>query len=140
MKSLLLMSDYFDVSLDELVKGDLQMMKEKVGVTTLNHYSLGMMIGFVLTIFGTVFFIKTMRMTGVVSGSIGIIVMFYSAIQVEKIKKKLAIQTYSEIVAYMEGKNVVPSHRMHPVRSRGLKLFLSDLVTFVILYLSLIFF
>ena len=57
MKSLLLMSDYFDVSLDELVKGDLQMMKEKVGVTTLNHYSLGMMIGFVLTIFGTVFFI-----------------------------------------------------------------------------------
>lgn len=140
LKSLLLMSDYFDVSLDELVKGDLQIMKEKVGVTTLNHYSLGMIIGFVLTIFGTVFFIKTMRMAGVVSGSVGIIVMLYSAIQVEKIKKKLAIQTYSEIVAYMEGKKVAPGHRMHPVLSMGLKLVLSAVVTLIILYLALIFF
>ena len=53
------MSDYFDVSLDELVKGDLQMMKERVDATILNHYSLGMVVGFVVMIFGAVFYIKT---------------------------------------------------------------------------------
>ncbi|MGO3418571.1 MAG: helix-turn-helix transcriptional regulator, partial [Pseudolactococcus laudensis] len=66
LKSLLLMSDYFDVSLDELVKGDLQMMKERVDATILNHYSLGMVVGFVVMIFGAVFYIKTQKNIGMV--------------------------------------------------------------------------
>lgn len=140
LKSLLLMSDYFDVSLDELVKGDLQMMKERVDATTLNHYSLGMVVGFVVMIFGAVFYIKTQKNIGMVMTILGGIIMFYSAIKAEKIKKKLDIQTYSEIMAYMEGKEVVRSKRMCSILSVILKIVLSTMVTLMIVYLALFLF
>ncbi|GAB2021969.1 helix-turn-helix transcriptional regulator [Pseudolactococcus yaeyamensis] len=140
LKSLLLMGDYFEISLDKLVKGDLQVMKEQVGVTTLHNYSFGMMIGFGVMIFGTVFFIKTQKTIGLTIGILGAIIMIYSAFQAERIKKKLDIQTYSEIVAYMEGRKVLRSNRRSPIWSVILKIILSTAVTLIIIYLALLLF
>ena len=140
LKSLLLLSDYFDVSLDELVKGDLQMMKERADATTVNHYSLGMVVRFVVMIFGAVFYTKTQKNIGMVMTILGGIIMFYSAIKAEKIKKKLDIQTFSEIMAYMEGKEVVRSKRMLSILSVVLKIVLSTMVTLMIVYLALFLF
>lgn len=71
---------------------------------------------------------------------LGGIIMFYSAIKAEKIKKKLDIQTYSEIMAYMEGKEVVRSKRMRSILSVVLKIVLSTMVTLMIVYLALFLF
>lgn len=87
LKSLLLMSDYFDVSLDELVKGDLQMMKERVDATILNHYSLGMVVGFVVMIFGAVFYIKTQKNIGMVMTILGASSCFIQQLKLRKSRK-----------------------------------------------------
>ena len=96
VKSLLLLSSLFSVSLDILVKGDLEEMKEKIkseDIKEFNHLS---------SIFAVLFFGKIgMGIWGVIA-----IVTFCYSLKVEKYKKKFDIQTYKEILAFMDGKNM----------------------------------
>jgi transcriptional regulator with XRE-family HTH domain len=135
LQSLLLLSDYFGISLDELVKGDIQMMKEKVDAEELKRYSKMMLVGFIGIMIGVVLIIKSQVMIGSISFVIASIGMFYAAVQAEKIKKKQDIQTYGEIVAYLEGKEVVRQKRLNPVLSASLKFVLSAGVTVLIIWL-----
>lgn len=103
--NLLLLSDLFRISIDELIKGDVEIMKEKIQGTTLNRLGQQMLLYFLLMSMtlplvrnvSRYFFTLTILFAGL---------MILAAFRAEKLKKDLDIKTYREIVDYMEGNPV----------------------------------
>lgn len=107
--SLLLMSNLFGVSLDQLVKGDLNAMKDsikkediKVYTFWSNLYSM-LFISFIISFAPLLYFLDWY---GVTISAILFIILIYVAFKVEKIKKANDIQTYKEIVAFLNGEKL----------------------------------
>lgn len=107
--SLLLLGQVFEVSLDQLIKGDIEDMKEEIKAEDIQKMSL---YG---TIFSLLFLVLIVSCIPVVvlGGIYGIIteVVLYVvgmvfAFKLEKIKKDEDVQTYKEIVAFMDGKHL----------------------------------
>jgi len=106
LHSLFLLSNLFNVTLDELVKGDLEKMKDQLSNKKMNQYSIGMLVTMILmflslALLKRIGFYATLPFFGLF-----MLGMFYCAYQLEVLKKKLNIQTYQEIVDYMDGKDV----------------------------------
>lgn len=109
VKSLSLLSDLFNVTLDVLVKGDLEEMKEKIkaeDITDFKHEGNIFSILLVCTILLPVPLVKFIGYIGIGIWSLIAIATMYYAIRVEKLKKNFNIQTYREIVAFLEGQNI----------------------------------
>ena len=109
MKSLLLLSSLFNVSLDILVKGDIEEMKEKIKEEDISKFKNdGNIFGvlFVLTIILPIPLLKIMGKLGLFIYVIIFIVTLYYSIRVEKYKKSFNIQTYKEVIAFLEGKKL----------------------------------
>ena len=121
VKSLLLLSATFNVTLDILIKGDLEAMKETIAKEEIKRFgnqSKVFSILFMLCVILTVPLIKWLGAWG-----IGIlIVMFafttYFAYRVEKQKKDFDIQTYKEIVAFNEGKRLPADEKLMELGKR----------------------
>ena len=109
IKSLSLLSFNFNVSVDDLIKGDVEKMKEIIDekeIKKLNFSSKILTICYVVLIFIAVqLFMWIERYAFIPMGIVFIITMFF-ALKVEKIKKDNDIQTYKEIVAFSEGKKL----------------------------------
>ena len=109
IKSLSLLSYNLNVSLDDLIKGDVEKMKEIIDgkeIKILNFYSKILTICFaVLILLSVPLFIWLERYAFIPMGIVFIITMF-CALKVEKLKKDNDIQTYKEIVAFSEGKKL----------------------------------
>lgn len=111
IQNILLLSVLFDVSVDELVKGDLDAMKEKLANKKVNAqmslYTWMMLIAAVLGAIsiGLVFFFEG-SMVVVLIPIICFTIMFFSANQVERLKSNQNLKTYAEILAFTEGRDV----------------------------------
>ena len=108
IQSLLLLSTLFNVSLDQLVKGDVDMMKEQVtnqDVRRFNRSATILAILFVMVVLA-VPLISYKQPFGVVAWAVLFLLALGHAIYVEKEKKRLHIQTYREILAFMNGEPV----------------------------------
>lgn len=106
LHSLFLLSNLFNVTLDELVKGDLEKMKNELSNKKMNQYSIGMLVTMIL-MFLSLALLKRIGFYATLPFFIVFaLAMFYCAYQLEVLKKKLNIQTYQEIVDYMDGKDV----------------------------------
>lgn len=107
VNSLLLLSEVFQISLDELIKGDIDRMKEiinKEEVSKFNHYSKIYTFILIIVIVSAVpQFIWLDYWGFIIWGIICVIAMYY-ALKIEKIKKENNVQTYKEILAFSEGK------------------------------------
>ncbi len=138
LQSLLLLSEYFKISLDELVKGDVASMKNELERKELYKLSQGMSISLMLMIL-TMILVKIWNPYGfVVPFSFGVLGLWF-AFKIEKIKKNKDIQTYKEIVAYMEGKEVPRIERNKRkknviLQSTGFAIG-SGAITFVLVYM-----
>ena len=109
INSIVLLSEIFEISIDNLIKGDVEQMKKEINseeVKKLNIYATMMAI---LMLVATILLIPMLKFIGLygfipyfalVGGA-----MFF-AIKVDKIKKDNDIQTYKEIVAFTEGKRL----------------------------------
>lgn len=109
VKSLLLLSSLFNVSLDILIKGDLEEMKEQIKKEDIDKFKRDgniFTILFILTMVSVVPLIKFMEKYGFIIWSIIAIAAMYYAIKVDKYKKNNNIQTYREIAAFLDGKNL----------------------------------
>ena len=109
IKSLVLMSEVFSVSLDELVKGDMEIMKKEISEQDREQFKkedwvLGVLM--LLLMFLAVPLAKHGGWLGVAAYVVLAVVTLGYSIKVEKHKKKLDIQTYKEIVAFTEGKSL----------------------------------
>lgn len=114
IKSLLLLSSLFDTSLDILVKGDLEEMKEQIkaeDVKKFNHdgaiFSI-LLLGVVVSAIPLFLFLDFI---GIGIWALLFIVTMYYALRIEKQKKAHDIQTYKEIVAFSEGKKLSESEK-----------------------------
>jgi len=102
-----MLSEVFQISLDELIKGDIDRMKEiinKEEVSKFNHYSKIYTFILIIVIVSAVpLFIWLDYWGFIIWGIICVIAMYY-ALKIEKIKKENNVQTYKEILAFSEGK------------------------------------
>ena len=107
--SLLMMSNLFGVSLDVLIKGDIEIMKEKVEETKIKDFQRDSNIFAVLLILciaSALPLFKWMGIPGVLIWALLAALMIYYAFRVEKVKKEENIYTYKEIVAFMNGEKL----------------------------------
>ncbi len=109
IKSLLLLSEVFETSLDALIKGDLNEMKRRIDG---QEYAQFVRNGYILTALYIVLLISPIPLAHFL-GRWGLAVFLtifavtmYFAIKIEKYKKKYDIQTFKEISAFMDGKSL----------------------------------
>lgn len=130
--SLLLMSTLFQVSLDELIKGDIEMMEEEIKETEIKKLRVygkvltGLMAAMVLSavplslwlgVYGMIFW-------GVLAG-----VTVFVCFKVEQVKKDNKIHTYKEIVAFMNGKRLDEMQQQQELGKRPYQRFLLALAS-----------
>ena len=109
VKSLMLLSEVFGVSLDQLIKGDVEIMKEQINQTDQKRF------GRLSNIFGILFLavlitpIPLEHFLSYAGIAIWVVIFgaaLYTAALVEREKKKFDVQTYREILAFTEGKSL----------------------------------
>lgn len=107
--SLLILSGLFGVSLDELVKGDVQTMKEEIKKDDINKFRKWSWIYTVMFIFMILIpfpLIKFLGWTGIIIFAVYTALTIAVAFKIEKLKKQDNIRTYKEISAYLEGRSL----------------------------------
>ena len=122
IKSLVLMSEVFSVSLDELVKGDMEIMKKEISEQDREQFKkedwvLGVLM--LLLMFLAVPLAKHGGWLGIAAYVVLAVVTLGYSIKVEKHKKQLDIQTYKEIVAFMDGKSLNEIEKARESGKRG---------------------
>ena len=110
LQSLLRLSDLFGLSLDELIKGDIETMKEEInkleiqkmnrwgGILALLMLTLMLLPSPLLKLLDTAGFLLVMAPLFLVGMAV--------ALKVEKIKKDNDVHTYKEILAFSEGRRL----------------------------------
>lgn len=107
--SLLMISELFKISLDDLVKGDIEIMEEKINQSEISSFKKDSNIFGVLLIICILTAIPMSRFFGIVGDIIWLIVFaitIYYGIRIEKVKKEYDIYTYKEIVAFTKGEKL----------------------------------
>lgn len=107
--SLLLLSALFDVSLDQLIKGDLETMKQEVNaadVKAMNRDAIIFSILLAATIILPVPLLKWFGLYGLIPELLLWGSAMYFAHRLERIKKANNVQSYKEILAFSEGKRL----------------------------------
>lgn len=142
LESLVLLSEYFDISTDELLCGDVVTMK-KIAQDDAKRVRQLCTASFVMVALAVIFFIAlTAAWTdpfphgGLTKGIVAGLCVFaplyglglYFALKIEGIKRKHDPVTYREIVAFIEGTQITDARedhlfaREHPIASTALKI------------------
>lgn len=110
INSIILLSQLFGISLDILVKGDIEEMKEQIQKVDVQRFNRDSIIFSVLLIAAVISIVPlNLMLDGFIGISIWLVIValaIYYAIRVEKQKKEYDVQTYKEIVAFSEGKRL----------------------------------
>ena len=107
VKSLMLLSEVFEVSLDQLIKGDVEIMKEQIDQTDQKRFGRLSNIFTILFLAVLITPVPLVHFLSYAGLAIWIVILgagSYAAMLVEREKKRLDIQTYQEIIAFTEGK------------------------------------
>ena len=109
VNSLVLLSEVFHTSIDKLIKGDIEIMKQEVRsedkkqFERLSQVFVVMLLTMMITPIPLVHFLNYI---GIAVWVIFAVATLYVALLVEKKKKQFNIQTYKEIVAFAEGEGL----------------------------------
>lgn len=109
IKSLLLMSELFGITLDELVKEDLATMKKEINkdaVNLFNRLSYMFGIGFLIALVTPYPLFFYLGWAGLAIWFLYMIPLIIFALYIEKMKKANDIATYKEIIAFCESKEL----------------------------------
>jgi transcriptional regulator with XRE-family HTH domain len=139
VNSLVLLSEIFQISLDNLIKGDIEVMKDviqKEEIVKMNRYGKIYTIMLIVTAISAVPLFMWLGVWAFIPWGIIWALSMYFAVQVEKVKKDNDVQTYKEIVAFSEGKLLDDIQKQREIGKRPYqKIFLvigSALITFVV--------
>ena len=113
VNSLVLLSEVFEISLDQLIKGDVEIMKEKIredpeDFKRLSYIFTGLFLAIAITPIPLVHFLSYVGL------GIWIVILeagIYVGWLVEKKKNQADVHTYREIMSYMEGKELSESRK-----------------------------
>lgn len=106
VNSLVLLSEVFHTSIDHLIKGDVEVMKEQVRSEDRREFdklSRLFAILFFTAMITPIPLAHFLSYLGIVIWVVLVAMMMYVGILVEKKKKQFDIQTYREIIAFTEG-------------------------------------
>lgn len=106
LNSLILLSDIFNTSLDNLVKGDIETMENQLNNKKFNIWSMTMGISSILA---AILIGPSLHFFGVYGYAIVIllaVIAGFSAIKVDKYKDEKRLFTYKQILDYMNGKPI----------------------------------
>ena len=113
--------EVFKVSLDKLIKGDIDFMKDviqKEEVDKMNHYGKIYTIMLIVTVVSAVPLFMWLGVWALIPWGIIWMLSMYFASKIEKIKKDNDVQTYKEIVAFSEGKLLDDIHKQQEIGKR----------------------
>ena len=139
VNSLIRLSEVFHISIDILIKGDIEKMKEQIKTKDRKQFfRLGNIFGVMLiaTILTPVPLVYYGKYVGSAAWVLLLGVTMYFAVLLEKRKKQFDVQTYKEIIAFTEGQNL---DEIAKAREEGKRPYqkillavLSGLVTFLV--------
>lgn len=122
VKSLITLSNIFNVSLDNFIKEDIKEMREIVEKATIKKFNV---ISVVFLIELIVVAISAYPLFSI-KGNIGIIIWLclfaitlYTASKIEKFKRAMNIQTYKEILAFIDGKQLTHDETQQEIGKRN---------------------
>ena len=108
VNSLVLLSEVFEISLDQLIK-DVEMMKEQIDQTDQKKFERLSNIFTILFLAVLITPVPLVHFLSYAGLAIWIVILgagSYAAMLVEREKKKFDMQTYREIIAFTEGKSL----------------------------------
>ncbi|WP_162894177.1 helix-turn-helix transcriptional regulator [Companilactobacillus musae] len=98
--NLLRLSSLFEISLDTLIKGDVDLMKKKLSSHDMDIWTGVMIIFWLLAIFVGIPMTYFLGWIGIGVIATLFVIYFAAAVRVDLIKKKNDLKTYKEIVAF----------------------------------------
>ena len=139
VKSLVLLSEIFQISLDNLIKGEIEFMKDviqKEEIEKMNRYGKAYTIMLIATAVSAVPLFMWLGVWAFIPWGIIWAISMYFAFKVEKVKKDNDVQTYKEIVAFSEGKLLDDIHKQREIGKRPYQIIFlvigTALTTFVV--------
>ena len=121
IQSLLRLSALFGISLDQLIKGDVKQMKEKINAEEIRAFkrlSNGFTLMMVLSLLVWAPLAYFLGWWGIALAAVLFAFTLWLAFRVEKEKKKYDIQSYKEIVAFLEGRRLDEISKAQEVAKR----------------------
>lgn len=104
--NLIALSLLFDISLDELIKVDVEKMEQERNLKTITTYSWCMLIFIVIGAISIGPAIKYYGVNGVWIPLVFLGIAMYSALKLERIKKVHQMKTYLLILAFLENREI----------------------------------
>lgn len=134
IKSLILLSEIFDVSLDDFIKEDIKEMREVVEKANVQKFNrMGILFLFELIIIGiSAYPLFMMGLIGVLIWLCLFAITLYTATKIEQFKKNYNIQTYKEILAFIDGKTLTYAQTQQELGKRKYQTFVYVLIAVVI--------
>ena len=139
VNSLVLLSETFQISLDNLIKGDIEVMKDviqKEEIEKMNRYGKIYTIMLITTAVSAVPLFMLLGVWALIPWGIIWGISMYFAFMLEKIKKDNDVQTYKEIVAFSEGQLLDDIQKQREIGKRPYQKLLlvigSGLITFAV--------
>lgn len=140
--SVLLLSSVFNVSLDQLIKGDVEIMKNEIKETEikkLNKIGGIYAVFLILTVITLVPFLAFMDWYGLIPWSGVYAIALYFAFKADKAKKENHLSTYKEIVAFTEGRRLDEIEEQQEIGKRPYQTVMymlgSAAIAFIVVYL-----
>lgn len=121
IQSLLRLSALFGISLDQLIKGDAEQMKEKINaeeIRAFNRLSNVFTLMMVLSLLVWAPLAYFLGWWGIALAAVLFAITLWLAFRVEKEKKKYDTQSYKEIVSFLEGRRLDEISKAQEVAKR----------------------
>ncbi len=121
LRSLLLLAELFRISLDQLIKGDVEIMKQEIQKEDVERYNRAgrkfsaLVITCLLLFVPLVVFLKVW---GVLIWAGVYALVLAAAFRMAKLQKNYDIHTYREIVAFSEGKSLEEAQKQQEIGKR----------------------
>lgn len=135
IRSLVLLSNVFGISLDILVKGDLEQMKDEIKAEDIRKFKRDswvyavMLIGMIVLPMPLLYYLKVW---GIVIWLLWTSGSLWWGWRIEKYKKAHDIHTYKEIVAFMDGKRLDELEKNQEIGKRPYQIAMLVLLTAII--------
>lgn len=121
VKSLIMLSNIFDVSLDSFIKEDIKEMREIVEKETVKKFNAMSFVFLAELIVVTISAYPLFSMDGYIGVAIWLClfaITLYTTSRIEKFKKNHDIQTYKEILAFIDGKQLTHDEAQQEIGKR----------------------
>ena len=124
IQSVLLLSEIFNVSVDQLLKGDVEKMERiiteqsEADIKKMDIYGKGMLITIIALLISTPILAFTIGFWFFIPFGLLFIVLMYFSTRIECIKKEYDVQTYKEIIAFTKGEALTSTDKIEEKAKR----------------------